>query len=109
MTQYRDKDGDVWEDRGERMEVVHSTDAAILGCTLERWKVEDCYGPLTTVNPHADADMFRVIRLELALVLDEMADEVWSPYNYSGVDDDIRSTMRNVFEEKARKLREAAE
>jgi hypothetical protein len=109
MTQYRDKDGDVWEDRGPEMEIVHSRYPTYVGMRLERWDVNLNHGPLTEVNPYADAAMSRTIRRELALVLDEMADEVWSPYNHSGVDDDIRSTVRNIFEEKARRLREAAE
>ncbi|MEU8840256.1 hypothetical protein AB0D97_14145 [Streptomyces roseus] len=110
MTQFRDKAGNIWEGDGPgHMQVVNSADESVVGLRRERWEADYDYGPMTEVNPHADAATSGAIRVELALVFDELAKEVWSPYNYSGVDDEIRSTVSSIFEEKARKLREAAE
>lgn len=108
MTRYRDKNGDVWEDRPEGwMELVQSSTPSNVGTERESWAVGMSYGPLVETNPHTDAATSRVIRAELALVLQELADDAYSDYRFrDDVDADISYRVHALLESKAQALRD---
>lgn len=97
---YRDSDGNVWEpvNRDTYRHVA-------VGTTKRAWEF-DYSDRLTEINPYCDETTSNAIHAELSILFGEMADEVWSPYSYSGVDDDIRSVVSTIFEGKSRALRE---
>ncbi|MGW0468312.1 hypothetical protein ACWDX6_24055 [Streptomyces sp. NPDC003027] len=106
---YRDADGVVWERVGrDTYRCVRGRDAVHAGDTKPSWEF-DYYDRLTEVNPYCDLVTSKAIRAELAIVLTELADEVYTPYEHSGVAEDIRSELRSVLERKSSQLREALE
>lgn len=100
---YRDEGGVVWE------LVAHDTYRCVQSAgTVPEGDVRYEYemrSTLTEVNPYADETTSKAIRAELAIVLTELADEIYSPHSYSGVEDDIRTTVSSLLEEKSRSLR----
>ncbi|WP_369147068.1 hypothetical protein [Streptomyces sp. R44] len=102
---YRDAAGAVWvRTDSDTLRCVRGRDAVHAGDLKPKWefRYED---RLTEVNPFVDEHASKAIRAELAIVLTELADEIYSPYSYSGVEDDIRTTLSTVLEEKSRSLR----
>ncbi|MFE5828715.1 hypothetical protein ACFQ8W_00340 [Streptomyces sp. NPDC056508] len=100
---YRDTGGLVWArvDRNT-YRCVRGRDAVHAGDYVAEWELNT---PLTEVNPYADETTSNAIRAELAIVLTELADEIYSPYEYSGVDEDIRLRLRSVLYDKSVSLR----
>ncbi|MDX2794024.1 hypothetical protein [Streptomyces scabiei] len=106
---YTDRDGDTWETvGGAHLRCVRRADPLnyLTGGVMDRKECEKQYGPLRPVDG-PDAVTVSAIRAELAVVLQEMADDAYSQYRWrTGVDEDICYRLHELFEAKAKELRE---